>query len=162
MYTNNEFDDASLEFGEKLIKRYFQFLVDEYGFKYDKSSFNSNKMLIKFELGHKTPSIFINQIGEPDFARLYLEWILKFFHGTSPSDIRDYTAHSLAENMAFISDIFRNNSRKLVDEFDDWWIPAHVFVYRSLEKEYEKDGQTESFLRSYKHYYDYLKNKDAI
>ena len=156
---NREKDD---EIGQRLAKRYFWFLVDEYGFNYEKYTYLSKEMVVVFELGHKTPSIFINRIREPDFVRLNLEWILKFFHGTSPSDGRDYTTHSLEGNMAFISHIFRDNSRRLIEEFDDWWFPAHVFFYRTIEKKYEDEGQTENFLKSYKHYYEYLKSNGAV
>src|ERR1043165_2420323 len=94
-----ELNDKNLLPGEQLTKRYFWFLVDEYGFNYEKYVYLSKELVIKFEIGHVTPRIFINQVGEPDFVRLNFEWILKFFHGTAPYESRDYTKFSLEENM---------------------------------------------------------------
>jgi len=162
MNTQNNFEDKNLLPGERLTKRHFWFLVDEYGFNYEKYNYMSKEMLIQFELGHVTPRIFINKIGEPDFVRLNFERILKFFYGTAPYESRDYTKCNLEENMIFISKIFRENSRKLIDEFNDWWIPSQIFAYRLREKKYEEAGNQKLFLVDFKEHYDYLKSKGAI
>ena len=154
-----------LESREQLVQQYFWFLVDEYGFKYfNESVFRSEKMLIQVLLGHKTPRIDIHKIGEPDpdLFKLDFEWVIKFFHGTSPSENHDYLKYKLAENVVFISKIFRENAQKIVNEFDDWWIPAHVFVYKTIEKKYKDEGHIELFLENNKYYYDYLKSKGAL
>ena len=161
----NKFKCTDPESGEQLVKLYFWFLVDEYGFTYyDKYNFRSKKMLIQVLPGHKTPRIDISKIGEPDpdLFKLEFEWIINFFHSTFPSDHRDYLKHKLEDNMIFISKIFRENSRKIINDFDSWWIPAHVSYYRTIEKQYRDEGQLERFRKSYRYYYEYLKGKDAI
>ena len=156
MSTHNE--------SEQLVKKYFWFLVDNHGFEYcELYSFRSKKMLIKVLPGHKTPRIDIIKIGEdPELFKLNFEWIIKFLRGTFPSENHDYLKHSLETNIIFISKIFRENSRKLIDEFDDWWILVHVFCYRTVEEEYRNKGQINIFLNAYKYYYDYLKSEGAI
>ena len=149
---------------EMLVKKYFWLLVDKYGFEYyELYNFRSNKMLIKVLPGHKTPRIDIIKVGEdPDLFKLNFEWIIKFFHGNLPSEKHDYLKYDLETNMIFISQIFRENSQRLIDEFDDWWLPVHVFCYRTIEEEYRNKGQLERFLRTEKYYYDYLKSQGAI
>ena len=121
-------------------------------------------MLIQVQVGHKTPRIVLNMIGEPDpdLFELDLEWVIRFFRGTFPSAGYDYLRHSLEENMAFVANIFRENSDRLINEFDGWWIPAHVFYYRTIERKAQEEGQLERFQRTRKYYYDYLKSKGAI
>ncbi len=158
----NKSNDKDLLKGERLTKHYFWFLVDEYGFDYERYNFLSREMAIMFEIGHVTPRIFINQVGEPDFVRLNFEWIMTFFHGTAPADSRNYTKFSLEENMIFIAKIFRENSHKLIEEFHDWWIPAQVFMYHVREKKYEEAGDQKLFLTEYNEYFNYLRSKGAM
>jgi hypothetical protein len=113
--------------------------------------------------GHKTPRIDFIKIGEdPDLFKLDFEWIIKFFHGSFPSENHDYLQYGLDTNMLFISKIFRENSHRLINEIDDWWIPVHLFCYRTVEEEYRSKGQTKIFLKAEKYLYDYLKSKGAI
>ena len=165
MNKHNEVVDSNLEIGERLVKQYFWFLVDKFGFiYYDKYGFRSKKIAINILPGHKTPRIDVIRNGEldPDLFKLNFEWIIKFFHGAFPSDKQDYLKHSLEENMIFISKIFRENSQKLIEDFDSWWIPAHLYFYRAIEKQYGEQGQTERFHKNYKYYHDYLKSKGAL
>jgi len=148
---------------EELIKQLFGFLVDEYGLVYDnRFTYQSKKMIILIQPGHQSPKINFNQVGEPEFAQMDLEWILKYFHGTSPGEHREYLQYSLEENMVFIAKVFYENSQKIINEFEEWWIPAQVFWYRTVEKQYKDEGQTERFLKAYKYFNDYLKSKGAI
>jgi len=156
MNTDNE--------SELLVKKYFWFLVDNHGFDYyELYSFRTNKMLIRVLPGHKTPSIEVTRMGDdPDLFNLNFEWIIKYFSGTFPSENHDYLKFGLETNMVFISKIFRENVHRLIDEFDEWWIPAHVFVYRTTEAESRSEGQTDRFIKTNSYYYDYLKNEGAI
>ena len=156
--------DRKLKVGERLTKKYFWFLVDEYGFEYEKYTFRSKQMLIEIQVGHKTPRIVFNKIGEPDPQLFYLEleWIIAFFSGAFPSANYDYLKHSLEKNMLFVSKLFGQNSDRLINEFNTWWTPAHVFLYRWMEGKAKEKGQLENFHRSHKYYYDYLKGKDAL
>jgi hypothetical protein len=149
---------------ERLVKKYFWFLVENHGFEYDELyTFRSIKMLVKVLPGHKTPRIDIIKIGvDPDLFKLNFEWIIKFFRGAFPSDNHDYLKYDLETNMVFISKIFQENSHKLIDEFDDWWLPVHVFQYRTVEEEYRNKGQADRFLKAYNYYHDYLKNEGVI
>jgi len=115
MSTYNKFEDRNLSTSEQLVKRYFWFLVDEYGFKYDKYNFISEEMLIQSEPGHVTPRIFINKVGEPDFVRLNFEWILEFFHGTAPSESAE-EMHTLGEDLC----------KRLSDT--NWKVPKGILV----------------------------------
>lgn len=157
-------EDTKLEPEEWMIKKYFRFLVDEYGLVYKKHNFTSEKVLVQVEPGHKTPRVYIFKVGEPtpDLFRLNFEWVFKYFHGTFPSDQHDYLQHGLDTNMMFISRLFHENSEKLINEFDTWWIPAHVFLYRWMENNARKKGQLERFNNNHEHYYDYLKSKGAV
>lgn len=164
MGTNNNFNDGREEIAERLTKKYFWFLVDEYKFKYKKYTFRSKQMLIEIQAGHKTPRVVFNKIGEPDPQLFYLnlEWIIAFFCGTLPSANHDYLMHDLEENMIFVSTIFRDNSDRLINEINNWWIPVHVFLYNWMERNAKDEGQLDRFHRTHKYYYDYLKSKGAI
>lgn len=160
----NDFKDTKLDVEEKLVKQYFGFLVDEYGFIYKKYNFRSAKILIQVEPGHKTPRVYIFKIGEPtpDLFRLNFEWIIQYLTGSLPSDKHEYLNYSLEQNMIFISKMFYEHSYKLINEIDDWWIPVHLFCYRTTEKNAMNEGQTERFYKNEKYYYDYLKSKGAL
>lgn len=164
METNNEFNKSDRMIGEQLTIKHFWFLVDEYRFKYQRYTFRSKKILIEVQVGHKTPRVVFNKIGEPDPQLFYLdlEWVIAFFYGEFPSANYDYLKHDLERNMIFASNILRDNSDRLINEFDNWWMPAHVFLYRWMERKARDDGQLERFHRTHKHYYDYLKSKGAI
>ena len=141
---------------ERLVKKHFWFLVDSYGLIYGDYSFRNQKMLINVLLGHKTPRIDFIKIGDdPVLFRLDFEWIIKFFRGTFPSEHHDYLKCKLEKNVIYISQIFREYSDRLIDDFDDWWIPAHLFIYRTVEKEYRESDQIELFLQNHKYYYEY-------
>ncbi len=162
MSTYNEFENRNLDIEEQLVKRYFWFLVDEFNFKYGNYSFSSEKIHIEIQVGHKLPSIFINRIGEPEYMKLLLDRILQHFEGSVTDENIDYTLRSLADNIIYYADKFRNYSHKLIDEIDDWWIPVQVFQYRLLEQQYTKAGQLKDFLTGFKRDLDYLKSKSAL
>jgi len=148
---------------ELLVKKCFWFLVENHGFEYfDLYSFQSEKMIIQILPGHKTPRIEINKIGGSGLYKLDFEWIIRYFHKTFPSENHDYLKHNLKTNMIFISKIFRENSHRLINEFDEWWIPVHIFYYRTVEEGYRNKGQINIFKSAYKYYYDYLKSQNAI
>ena len=148
---------------ERLVKEYFWFLVDNHGLTYRNGDFQSPKMLIKILLGHKTPRIDFIKIGDdPNLFRLDFEWVIKFFRGTFPSEQHDYLKYNLEKNVIYLTQIFREYSSKLIDDFDDWWLPVHVFYYRTIEEEYRSKGQTNIFQKAYKYYYEYLKNEGVI
>ena len=164
MDTDSESDDMKLNIGEQLTKKYFWFLVDKYGMKYEKYTFRSKKMLIEVQVGHKTPRVVFNKVGEPDPQLFYLEldWVIAFLHGTFPNANHDYLMYSLEENIIFVSKMFRENSDKLIKEFDSWWIPVHVFIYKWMERKAREEGRLEGFYKTDKYYSDYLKSKGAL
>lgn len=166
MSTYNEFEDRNLGIEERLVKRYFWFLVEEHNFRYDgysagHSDFSSKKVQIRIEPGRKTPYIFISHKGEPDFTRLTLYEVLQHFEG-KPLDI-DFQAHSLDYNLNFVANVIKKGYvYKISDETDQWWLPLHRSRYDILKKEYGDEGQSDVFLSNYKELYDYLKHKGAI
>jgi hypothetical protein len=120
-------------------------------------------MKIVFEIGHVTPRIFINKVGEPDFVRIQLDWILQFFHGISPTDIHgDFTRCSLEDNMIFLATMFRENAPKLIHELNNWWIPVQLFMYHRLETYHTKHVSLEEFIAGNREFYDYLKSNGAL
>ena len=145
------------------IRKYFGFLVDDYGLEYyDPYSFCAAEIVIQILLGHKTPRIDFNKQGESELYKLDVEWVIKFFHGTFPSENHDYLKHNLKTNLIFISEVFKKNADRLINDFDTWWLPAHLFFYRTIEEQYKTSGQTHLFLQGYQYYYDYLKREGAI
>ena len=147
---------------ELLVKQYFGFLVEEYGFSYSNYRFQSRRMYIHFDIGHKTPRVYFCQTGDPEFTKLEINWVLRYLHESTPLDARQFTEHSLEDNMIFTRGVFRKSEHVLIEEFEKWWLPAQVFLYKFLEKHYKEIGILDKFLVSYKGLYDYLKEKGAM
>ncbi|MBN2119174.1 MAG: hypothetical protein JW730_21570 [Anaerolineales bacterium] len=145
---------------EELVKKYFFFLVEQYGFTYTTYCFTSKKVKLTFEIGHKTPSIFIARLGEPDFTRLIFERVIQYFEGELPNI--DFQAHPLEYNVRFMADILKGYASKITAQIDEWWIPVQLFQYKLMEKEYRESDQLDDFLYSFKQDYDYLKGKGAL
>ncbi len=66
---------------EELVKKYFLFLVEEYGLTYTTYCYKSEKIRVVLEIGHKTPRISIYRIEEPEFTSLIFERIIQYFEG---------------------------------------------------------------------------------
>jgi len=145
---------------EELVKKYFLFLVDQYGFTYTKYCYTSEKVKIIIELGHKTPGIFIAKIGEPDFTKILFDRIIRYFEDRD-LDIF-FPDHSLEHNIKYMADILKGYVPKFVDEIDEWWLSVHKYQYKFFEERYKKSGQLDDFLFTFKKEYDYLKSKGAI
>jgi hypothetical protein len=145
---------------ELLVEKYFSFLIEQHGFTYSNYCFESEKLRIALEIGHKTPSIFITRAGEPGFARLIFERIIQYFKDPLP-DI-DFQVHSLEHNIRYMADILRSYAPRIINHIDEWWLPAQVFQYKLLEKNYRDAGQLDDFLTGFKRDHDYLKSKGAI
>jgi hypothetical protein len=144
---------------EELFKRYFSFLVEQYGFTYTSWCYTSGKLKINVEIGHKSPRVYIAYAGEPDFTQLALHRIIQYFGGKIPKMY--YPDHPIEHNIRFVADLFREYAPKIADHIDDWWLPVHKFQYELTKREYEESGQLNDFLSSYKRDFDYLKSKGA-
>lgn len=145
---------------DELVKKYFSFLVEQYGFTYTTYCYKSENVQITLELGHKSPRIFIARLGEPDFTRLIFERIIQYFEGRV-LDIY-FPDHSLEHNIKFMANLLKGYMPKIIDQIDEWWIPVHKFQYELIEKDYKESGQLDDFLYSFKRDYDYLKSKGAF
>lgn len=66
---------------EELVKKYFSFLVEQYGFTYTPYCYTSGKVKIILGIGHISPRISIAYVGEPDFTILIFERIIEYFGG---------------------------------------------------------------------------------
>ena len=166
-FSDNEFsdiesEDRNLEPEERLVKKYFSFLISEYGFTYHNYYFTSENLQIQFWLGHKTPTILIVRVGEPEFTKIILDRIIQYFAGSLPGENIDFTAKPLEQNLRFFSIFFRKYATRIIDEINDWWLPVQVFQFRMMESKYKNTGHIEDFLGSYKREFDYLKSKGVI
>jgi hypothetical protein len=145
---------------EKLFKKYFSFLIEQYGFTYTPWCYTSGKLKIILEMGHKSPGVTLAYLGEPKFTEFIFERIVDYFGGKVPEIY--FPDHSIEHNIRFVAELFRDYAPKIVDHLDDWWIPFHKFEYERIKKDYEESDQLNDFLSSYKRHYDYLKSKGAI
>jgi hypothetical protein len=145
---------------EELVKKYFSFLMEQYGFTYTPYCYTSKKVRITLEIGHKTPNIGIARLGEPAFTELDLRRIIQYFEGRVLNI--DFTAHPLEHNISFMADILKGYSPKIVNHIDEWWVPVQKFQYELIEKVYRASGQMDDFSYSFKRKHDYLKSKGAI
>lgn len=164
---SNKAHDETLELHLRWVKEHFWFLVTDYGLRYDgyvdgHYDYKSEKVGIRIELGHKTPSIFITLI-EPRSRRLTLDTIIYYFNNDNwPYGHIDFQARSLEQNIRFYADVLRDYANRIVVEIEDWWLPAQKSLYKALEKEYSDSGQISDFLASYEEFHDYLKSKGAL
>lgn len=145
---------------EKLVKKHFFFLVEEYGFDYTSFCYISEKVKITLEIGHKSPNISLLRLGEPDFSELDFRRIVQYFENRVLEIY--FPNHSIEYNIKFMSGILKRYIPRIVNHIDEWWIPIHLFQYKLIEEDYKKSGQLEDFLRGFKREYDYLKSKGAI
>ena len=150
---------------DNLIKQTFWFLIEDYSYRYGGyaeggSDFISTKVKIRIEPGRKTPYSYVYYIGEPDFTRLTLFEVLRYFEG-KPFD-HDFDAHSLGVNLNFIANIFKKHASMISNEIDKWWLPLQLDRYHALKEEYAREGQLSIFLNNRKYLYDYLKSKGAM
>ncbi len=145
---------------QELVKKFFSFLVEQYGFTYTPYCYMSEKVKITLELGHKSPRVFICRLGEPDFTRLIFERIIQYFEGRV-LDIY-FPDHSLEHNIGYMANLLKGYMPKIVDQIDEWWVPVQLFQYKLMEENYRKSGQLDDFLVGFKTKYDYLKSKGAI
>jgi hypothetical protein len=145
---------------EKLVKEYFSFLVEQYGFTYTPYCFTSKKIKIIIQIGRVTPTILVAYVGEPDITNLNFYSIREYFEDKGP--YITYSDHSLAYNLKFMARILKGYMSKIIDHMDEWWIPIHKSLYEHLEKEYKESGQMDDFIETYKRDYDYLKSKGAV
>jgi len=154
----NEFKKKEQEEVETLHRKYFWFLVEEYGFTYEgpgsQFPFQNPKMLILVGFGHKTPSIYFLRRGDPSSLMRSIELIIEFLDGHFPH--RDTLKYELEENVVYYADIFRRYADRLINDFDKWWLPVQLFFYKRVEKSpFVAPG-------AYSDLYEYLKQHGMI
>ena len=145
---------------EELVKEYFSFLVEQYGFTYTSYCYSSQKVKIVMQIGRVTPTILRAYVGEPDFTKLNFYNIREYYGDKGP--YISYQNHSLEYNLKFMAGILKGYMPKIMDHIDEWWIPIHKLQYELLEKQYNERGQMDDFIYTYKSNHDYLESKGAI
>jgi len=153
----DEFMQKEWEFRDMLIRKYFWFLVEEYGFTYEAKAefqFQNPKMLIQMALSHKTPRIYFLRCGDPSSLMTPIEFIIEFLDGHFP--YRDTLKYELEENVVYYADIFRRYADRLINDFEKWWLPVQLAHYKRVEKSpFVAPG-------AYGYLYEYLKQHGMI
>lgn len=88
---------------EDLLKKYFWFLVDDYGFTYEKFTYTSDRFQLQIQItaDKSLPAIFFRKIGEPDYTTLPFEWLLFYLRGSKIG--ANFYTRSLDGNMKFFA-----------------------------------------------------------
>lgn len=143
---------------ERLIKEYFWFLVDEYGFTYKDFTFSSSVLQIQIEIttDGSWPILYFRRTEEPDYMTLPFGWIMHYLTGSNLSDQIDFYAKSLRENMEYFSMLLKEYGKKLFFEIDKWWIPAQKFRLKIWEEKYHVSPAP-----TFQKIYDYIKRKEG-
>ena len=154
---------------EEVARERFSYLTEEYGLTYRQSGecsleFYSSKIRILLSAGRKSPEIYIYKTGEPDFTGLVFPRIIQYLESRVDIDelFRFFPDHPLGDNIRFSAKLFENYAQRIVYHIDEWWVPAQVFQYRLLEKDFKEAGQIDDFINGFKDDHDYLKRKGAI
>ncbi len=162
----NWFINASEKKRKKLVSKYFDFLVEQYKFKYDGGfEFTSSKVRIKIQIGRLSPSTYVYRIGEPETEGLVLPRIIQFIEGRENIDDTFnvcYPDHPLEYKYRYEANILCKYADQIPDSIDEGWIPVHVFQYNLIEQDYIKRGQQDDFIPAIQTHHDYLKNKRVI
>lgn len=142
---------------EELIKKYFWFLVMEYGFSFKENTFTSDELEIRFTLERKHvdiyyPGITFNRAREADCPVLPFDWILNYLDETTDIKFKQ----SLDENMRYFSDLLKRYSHRLFFDVDKWWIPAHKYRLKIWEDMFQSNH-----LVAFQEVYDYIKAKEG-
>ena len=140
---------------ENLIKKYFWFLVDEFGFTYNEGKFTSANIEITITYDRDRPTIDIRPRREPDFTKLQIDWVVDYFKNSEFTKTLNLQFGELEENIKTFASIFKMYSNRLLFEIDDWWIPAHKYRLKQWEALFAT-----SPLDAFKEIYDYLDSKE--
>lgn len=156
-FDEEEYKRKSGQWKEMLLRKYFRFLVEEYGFSYDPEAefqFQNPKMLIQISLGRQTPYIFFLRRGDDPKFMMNIESVIEFLEGEIP--YRNFLKYELEENVAYDAELFRRYADRLINDFDEWWLPVQLFLYKKIENDpFYAPG-------AYRYLYEYLKRHGMI
>lgn len=144
---------------EGLLRKYFWFLVTDFGFSYQDQIFSSDQLEIRFswerELpGMELPRLYFRHAGEADSPVLPFDWILYYLENHKPGF--RLNGQSLEQNMQFFADLLQKYAGRLLSNADEWWLPALKFRNRIWEEKYHV-----ARVPTFKEIYAYIKAKEG-
>ena len=157
----------TVNYHKDLIKQYYWFLVDKYGFEFDERDYSSSRfdfyssdIMLRINVGREAPTIEIRRKGEPDYIYTLLAGVTNYMRYRYPG-IKFYL-NSLEDNIKFSSSRFEKLATRIFKSIDKWWIPIQIQSYKRLEKLFKRNNQMREFSELYQKERDYLISKGAL
>jgi len=145
----------------------FRFLVENYGFLYrgvhrNHYDYLTDKVQIQVERENTRMHVSVLRAGEPSFTRLTLELIVRYFGQGELLEAGDAADRGFEANLQSMAGLLERFAPKVVNEIDEWWLPAVKYQFESLQVYYQQRNQLNYFLASFRREREYLKRKGAI
>jgi len=106
--------------------------------------------------------VSVLRAGEPSFTRLTLELIVRYFGQGELLEAGDAADRGFEANLQSMAGLLERFAPKVVNEIDEWWLPAVKYQFESLQVYYQQRNQLNYFLASFRREREYLKRKGAI
>ncbi len=148
-------------------KKYFDFLISDFGMKYQDYTdwgwtiYISEKLIIECTVDRNIPSLVFKRPVEPDNIKIDFGSILEVFGKTTQEKYRETLPNEeLETNVKYIEALFRDIAKALLDEPETWWINAQKLKFGREEDLYLRKGQDPTWKESHRRWYRYIKSHD--
>lgn len=145
-------------------RKYFDFLITDYGFKYHgfvKSLWTiyiTETITIGGHVDRYVPSMLIRRPTEPDYIMIRFGDVLEAL-GTITRD--EYEAKSYLDNdMAYLKSMFAKVADVVIQTPEVWWLDAQKLKFMKEEDGYLKRRQDPTWKESHRRWYRYIKTHD--
>jgi len=150
---------------DSLNKKYFGFLEEEYGFKYNEGIYSTQDIEIRILVTGFTAGIlssveiYVWFREEPECTRISFEWIAMYYLDTHLH--LEESFDSLLKNYQKLSSTFREHASKVLYHREEWLLPSMTIHFGWMLKKIFR-GNLQSMLTgpSILEMYNYIKSKD--
>lgn len=139
---------------DKLTKKYFYFLVEEYNFTCEDGTFKSNSVTIEISYGRNAPFITLLPKDEPQFSKICMNWF--FYYYTEDFDNVLKSESNLENATKKYSDLFREYADTIIHKVTTWWLPVQRYRLETMENDFGEK------LEMFQSLYDYVEKKTNI